>query len=762
MGESLLGELYMRRSYRLVIALLVGVLVAAVSGLVPTGAAGAVGNGSISGTVTVEAGASRDDVMITLYEWTDGYWQDLDYAQPDANGTYTFTGVGAADYVIGYTGTGLVSEFWNDAATPDDATSISVGIDQRVAAIDAFLDTGGRISGTVTGLGGVPLAGVDVTAYQWNGVDESWQAMSGGYTFDDGTYDMAGLRPGTYRIGFLPSGDTGYAQEYWNNAPTVAMADPITVTDGGNASARDAALGPAAHITGTVTAAGRVLLEGVEVTAYAQNGTSGDWVSVTQTYTLTDGTYDLGGLPSGTYRIQFRDYFNGHLSEFWNDKPTILAADDITVTAGNSAVGRNATLVEGAHITGTVTGEGDEPLADIEVTAYEWNATDKWWEDVAYAYTDPNGMYDLAGLPTGTYRLGFSDYIGASHAQEYWDDSASLEGAADIAVVAPATVAAHDAQLAVAGGISGTVTVPTGSDLTHVWVAAYESVGGQWEYVRGAYVERDGTYTVGALPAGTYRVGFEDDAAHLASEYWNDKTTIEAADDIVVSSGATNAGRNASLVAAASALTYKNSVLPSISGIAQVGQSMTASPGTWTPTGATYAYQWLAEGSDISGATGPSLTLADRLVGQRITVRVTASGGAPSAGSATSIPTAAVTAAPATTPPPTVPTAPSVPTGPTAPSAPTPTITNRTAPKIGGTLRVGKVLKLSKGSWAPSTVTLKYQWLASGKKIKKATRATLTLTRAQRGKRIQVRVTAILAGARDVVITTRPTAKVKA
>jgi hypothetical protein len=89
-------------------------------------------------------------------------------------------------------------------------------------------------------------------------------------------------------------------------------------------------------------------------------------------------------------------------------------------------------------------------------------------------------------------------------------------------------------------------------------------------------------------------------------------------------------------------------------------------------------------------------------------------------------------------------------------------IDNVTLPRIKGTPEVGKVLKVTHGSWSPSTVTLKYQWLADGTMIRKATKARFTLTRAQRGKKIRVRVTALLAGATKVVVTTRPTAKVKA
>lgn len=60
-------------------------------------------------------------------------------------------------------------------------------------------------------------------------------------------------------------------------------------------------------------------------------------------------------------------------------------------------------------------------------------------------------------------------------------------------------------------------------------------------------------------------------------------------------------------------------------------------------------------------------------------------------------------------------------------------------PKIKGTLRVGKKLKATKGTWSAS-VAAKYQWYRNGKKIKKATKSTYRLTRNDRGKKISVKV----------------------
>lgn len=90
--------------------------------------------------------------------------------------------------------------------------------------------------------------------------------------------------------------------------------------------------------------------------------------------------------------------------------------------------------------------------------------------------------------------------------------------------------------------------------------------------------------------------------------------------------------------------TPRNTVLPTITGTAQVGQVLTSTQGTFTGSGNTYARQWTANGVDIVGATANTYTPIVGQIGQVIRVRVTATNANGSV-SATSLPTAAVIAA---------------------------------------------------------------------------------------------------------------------
>ncbi len=88
-----------------------------------------------------------------------------------------------------------------------------------------------------------------------------------------------------------------------------------------------------------------------------------------------------------------------------------------------------------------------------------------------------------------------------------------------------------------------------------------------------------------------------------------------------------------------------NTVLPAITGTAQVGQTLTSTTGTWTgyPT-PTYARQWKKGGVNIAGATAATYVPVIGDIGGIITVTVTATSTSGTA-SATSAGTSAVIAA---------------------------------------------------------------------------------------------------------------------
>jgi hypothetical protein len=198
--------------------------------------------------------------------------------------------------------------------------------------------------------------------------------------------------------------------------------------------------------------------------------------------------------------------------------------------------------------------------------------------------------------------------------------------------------------------------------------------------------------------------------------------------------GSATAASNATeLVTAPAVSAPVNTILPAITGTAALGQTLTASAGTWTGSPTSFAYQWLrcdASSSNcvtIASATTSSYVPGASDVSSRLRVRVTAtnSGGSTTAQSAT---TAVVTG-----------------TGGTGSGPPV----NTSLPAITGTPARARTLTAGAGAWTGApTITFTYQWLRCEPSdttdcddIGGATGQTYVVATADVGKRIRVEVT---------------------
>jgi hypothetical protein len=68
---------------------------------------------------------------------------------------------------------------------------------------------------------------------------------------------------------------------------------------------------------------------------------------------------------------------------------------------------------------------------------------------------------------------------------------------------------------------------------------------------------------------------------------------------------------------------FTSTEVPTISGDAVLGETLTALVADWDPVPNSYAYQWLVNGKPIKRATGSTFLLSKKFVGKQISVRVT-------------------------------------------------------------------------------------------------------------------------------------------
>jgi hypothetical protein len=159
--------------------------------------------------------------------------------------------------------------------------------------------------------------------------------------------------------------------------------------------------------------------------------------------------------------------------------------------------------------------------------------------------------------------------------------------------------------------------------------------------------------------------------------------------------------------------------IPSISGVKQVGEPLTASPGTWT-TGAVLTYAWKRSGSASVIATGARYIPVSADVGKTLTVTVTAMRDGFTTLTKTSVATTGILGSP---------------------------FTNMPNPTITGTLRVGQTLTANTEGWTPTPTSFSYMWMRTtlaGKTtvIAGATKSTYKVVKADKSTFITVTVKA--------------------
>ena len=274
-------------------------------------------------------------------------------------------------------------------------------------------------------------------------------------------------------------------------------------------------------------------------------------------------------------------------------------------------------------ISGTVTAVGGTHTklhTQAQVQVYQGGT----WQDVENAYTGYLGTYTTQPLAPGTYRVEFSnmDYL------------TQVSAPVTVTSDAPATV---DAVLDPGATIQGRFTVPVGGPAVDGFVRVYErSSTGHWLQVDHGLVDPNGTYYVGGLAGGAYKVGFSDFKNSYKPEFFDNVATLEQAVVLNLAAGAGATGIDVTLSTeqlpipaptpppppVASHVVVKG--VPRIVGKPRVGERVRAKIGTVTPTSAKVRYVWLLDGRRIKKATGRSLRLKAPMAHHWVSVKVIA------------------------------------------------------------------------------------------------------------------------------------------
>ncbi len=184
---------------------------------------------------------------------------------------------------------------------------------------------------------------------------------------------------------------------------------------------------------------------------------------------------------------------------------------------------------------------------------------------------------------------------------------------------------------------TGLAISPNGAQLyvLNVGTAALDSVAIPPAFTALAI---SGTLKVGT-PVTAALTGLPTTATGVTYQWYQGTTAISGATSSTFTPELGQAGQPISVAASAHAVGYSAQTLtssavtvpllaitastPTISGRASVGKTLKLKLKSWKPAGIKLKYQWYAGGKAIKGATHTSLKLTRKLVGKKITIKVT-------------------------------------------------------------------------------------------------------------------------------------------
>jgi protocatechuate 3,4-dioxygenase beta subunit len=361
-------------------------------------------------------------------------------------------------------------------------------------------------------------------------VDSVTQQPLGSVTITDSTSGTTTTTPiqGTYTL-LLAPGDhvltatlDGYVP---STTPTLTLAAGQALSTQGFTLEKSASASGTVVEKGTSRGIATVVVKLFDASSQSPN-------AVLAATTGPDGSWAIGEVAPGSYKVQFDSSDVGYVSTWFGgtsrDAATVvtLAADgsrtiDAGLTRGGMVAAAGTVSAQGvASLSGHVTLEpGATPVADVTVSAYSPNGGLG-----GRVTTDASGAYSFATLWPGYYLIeaetapynGLVGYLGGS---------VSRALATYVWVADGATLTAQDIHLQTTATLKGTVT-----DRGRPVAQAAVSLTGMGASVSAVQSAADGTFTLTAIPPGTYRLSARTD--HVA--WWNAAAEVGGATEITV------------------------------------------------------------------------------------------------------------------------------------------------------------------------------------------------------------------------------------
>lgn len=480
--------------------------------------------GIISGRVTDPEGNGVAGAQIQA----DGVTSpDRGFAFTDAAGCYTMRHLEPGDYLISFQGCeyDLAEQWYRGQPDRQSGDTVTVALDQMVAGIDAQLEPGARISGRVTDADGQALAGAEVLAHADSdpyGISyDNWTM-----TDESGNYELTCLTGGRYKIECPGVWEGFYLSTWYPHQPSFETAHSVELASGQCLEGIDVQLERPASIAGRVTGTDGAGLPDIRIE------TSPSPQSWNSSSTDPEGHYQVTDLWPGEHKVYFRAFGAGDYGSVWYPgTPNPVQAASFPLAGGQELTGLDIQLAPGYRIGGRVTDEQGLAVDSVYVEAY-----DAYGQAVSWCSGDPDGSYELRGLPPGEYRLSFSPWSvnrqsSRNLVAEWYLDQDSYETATPLSI-SDQSMGDINVQLDQGGMISGMVFDNSGEIVSDVEVWA--SRGEALEFY--GYTDFYDIFEVKGLKAGEYRIYAWPRRDHLGTWY-DRKPGLESADIVLLAEG---------------------------------------------------------------------------------------------------------------------------------------------------------------------------------------------------------------------------------
>ncbi|WP_354349897.1 carboxypeptidase regulatory-like domain-containing protein, partial [Pseudarthrobacter sp. PvP090] len=675
---------------------------------------------TISGKVTAPAGVNLSDAYVSATPAASNGSPLTRSGSVSSDGSYKVIGLAAGAYKLQFSGrnTGALEQWYRNADSFETATAVTVTAGQDLTGINTTLVKGATISGKVTAPAGVNVANVSVEVWSADMRHRGESTLG-----QDGSYKLTGLPAGSYKLHF--SGwNTGAVDQWHKNAASSVTATAVTVATGQDLTGVNASLVKAPTVSGKVTLPTGMSASSIHVALYSATDPE-RWTHIPVN---ADGTYKATATGPGSYKLAFRGGASGAADQWYKAASSFGTATAVNLAAAQDLTGINATLVRGATISGRVTAPAGVELRKVTqemglvaATTVLVYAAGSSTTEVASADVNADGTYQVTGLSAGSYKFFI---VGRNTAalDQWYDRAASFAGARTLSVTAGQNLTGINPALSAASAISGKIT----GGAVYTPVNVLNTAGA---IVKTGYSNVDGTFNVGGLAAGSYKVAFNRASGSSVAEaqFYNNKgesAGVGAAQTLTVGAGQTVASINATLVTGGTI----TGLLKDKAGIALANARVQAytrdgrlitrsgstdSSGRFSVRGLSTGSYFVVARSSVDGTQIYSGNVATESNAKAITVAV---------GKTTDLGTLSF--------------------GTPAPAA----LTAAPVPTVTGLAVTGQKLTAVPGTWGPAPVALAYQWKRSGVTIVGATASTYVLTATDLGKTMTVTVTGSKAG----------------